>query len=330
MIRLGVSAFLRSLAIASILLSLASGFAVAAQTDAEQSKGSEESEYRLGPEDVIQVQIWGRPDLSGSVPIDLSGKIQLPLVGQVDAKGRTTGELSSYVKGRYRLLDPSIPDVLITVAQYNSQSVTVVGEVRAPGKYGFRTLPDLWTLILTAGGATPTADLARIKIVRKERADGEPSTLTVDLSRGIDRPAAEGLPALMTKDVIVIPSLAETSIQGDQFQVLGAVRTPGIYRTGAARTIVEAISLSGGTLPQADLRRVSLTRPGGDGVIRYQVDLESHLIDGKPLVQSEIKPGDTITVPERHPGGSVFDVVARFAPLISLATAVTTVIIATR
>jgi polysaccharide export outer membrane protein len=279
----------------------------------------EETEYRIGPEDVLEIQIWERPDLAGLVTVSFPGTIQLPLVGGIEAAGQSVAELGRHLTERYQLLDPSIPEVMVAVAEYGSQSVTVVGEVRAPGPYAFRTIPDLWAVILKAGGATDMADLARVQVVREEPDADEALTVTVDLSQGIEETLREELPDLQPRDTIVIPSIGENAISGDRFQVLGAVQSPGTYRISAAETVIEAISASGGPLPYADLRQVRLTRSTSEGVVSYKLDLHGYLYEARPLADLELKPGDTITVPgsERSPLGIIVDGFVKLAPVVT-------------
>jgi polysaccharide export outer membrane protein len=281
---------------------------------------SAEEEYRLGPEDVVQIQVWKRADLSGPVAVDYNGKLQLPLLGEIAVQEKTQTELGELLTARYRLLDPSIPEVLVTITGYNSRSITVVGEVRNPGKYGARTMPALWSAILTAGGATPAADLAKVQVVRHDAVEGEPPTITVDLSRGIDDPATGPLPELRPKDTIIVPSLEANVVSGDKFQVLGAVRTPGTYRWSGVERVVEALSMSGGPLPDADLKRVRLTRPTSQGAISYQLDLQGYLYEAQPSADLALKPGDTVVVPSRKSMmARALDQVLRLAPVVSVA-----------
>ncbi len=307
------------LAVACLLAACAI-FALNDQVRAQPPSGtSGGGDYRLGPEDVIQVQVWGRTDLSGPAALDLSGKIQLFLVGEVDAEGRTPGELGRYLTERYQLLDRSIPEVLVSVTGYNSRSVTVLGEVRNPGRYGFEVIPDLWAVILAGGGATAAADLGAVQVVRKEPGEGEPRTVTVDLSRGIEATAAGTLPALQPKDTIIVPSVSQAPVSGDKVQVLGAVRNPGAYRLSAATSVIGAISASGGTLPDADLRKVHLARPATGKAIAYELDLEGYLYEAQPASDLGLMPGDIVTVPSRKTGlAAAMDTVLRMVPLVSV------------
>ncbi len=275
--------------------------------------------YRLGAHDVILVQVWGRSHLTGESVLNHAGRVLLPLVGEVRAAGRTPLELGRYLAERYQLLDPTVSDVQVTVLQYNSRSISLVGEVRNPGRHAFEEVPDIWKAILAAGGATPVADLARVQIVRTEPREGEPRVATVNLSRGVGDTDPRELPELRPRDTIVVPSLAEIAVAGDRIQVLGSVRSPGMYRTGAAATVVEAISVSGGALPNADLSKVRLTRPAVGGAVAYELDLHGYLYDARPEVNLELKPGDVITVPSRRVGlAATLETIARIVPVISL------------
>jgi polysaccharide biosynthesis/export protein len=307
--------FIACLLLPGVILTLAGP--AHAQADAG---GVPEMQYRIGREDVLQIQVWQKPDLTGAFTVDAAGKLTLPLIGEVDAAGRTPAELRAMLIESYRLLDSSISEVIVTVTQYNSRSVTVVGEVRSPGRYGFPTIPDLWAVILDAGGATPDADLGRVQIVHDKPDENGRGTMTVDLSRGVDRADKSLLPALRAKDTILVPSLAASGVTGDKFQVLGAVRLPGTYRLSAAESVVEAISVSGGGLPGADLSRVQLTRVTPGGALAYRLDLQSYLDTGRPAADLKLEPGDTVTVPGKQSFWDSFvNGVGRFAPLLSVA-----------
>jgi polysaccharide export outer membrane protein len=274
-----------------LLLVLSMAFPAAAQ---------DEPEYRLGAEDVVQIQVWGVPDMNAQVAIDFDGRLRLPTLGEVEAAGRTPSELGEELTQLLRILDPRVSEVVVSVTGYNSRSVTVVGEVRNPGRYGFRILPNLWDVVLAAGGSTGSADLARVEIVRKELQAGEPRIVRVDLSKVIEGADPAALPALRPKDTINVPSREADAIPtGDTFQVLGAVRTPGVYRLTTASTVVEALAAAGGPVAEANLSKVQLTRSTPQGVVAYRLDLEGHLFEGKVVGDFELRPGDTLTVPSR-------------------------------
>lgn len=318
---------MRWLAAALLLMGLAGG---GAQSGAQP--GSEVEDYLLGGEDVIRIQAWGRADLTTDAALDESGRVTLPLVGVVEAAGKTPVALGRYLTERYQLIDPKIAEILVTIVQYNSRAVTVVGELRNPGKYGFRVIPDLWAVLLKAGGATPGADLSHVQVVRgDDSVPAESRTVTIDLSKGIDRTDAAALPKLGPKDTVIVPSAAEGGVSGDKFHVLGAVRAPGSYKIQTAKTIVEAISVAGGELPEADLRKARLTRAGASGAFAYTLDLKSYLEEGAPACNLPIRAGDTISIPRKKGGAqSILEGVGRLVPVISLATSIVSLAVASR
>lgn len=288
-----------------------------------------DDEYELGPEDVLELQVWGRPDLTGDVTVGVSGEIQAPLLGAIRAAGRTPAELTEDLTERYQLLDPSITEVLASVAEYNSRTLTILGAVGSPGVYGFREMPDLWDALLTAGGPVPEAELAQVQIVRSARGEGEARTVRVDLSRGIDGTPSEALPVVRPKDTILVPTADEDVPLGDQrYHVVGAVNSPGVYRLSTARNVLEAISVSGGPGAEANLESVRLVRLTSEGTTSFEFDLENYVSQADPLANIGLRAGDTISVPERGSTLTDFTEALRsVAPFLSLAT---TIILATR
>jgi polysaccharide biosynthesis/export protein len=283
----------------------------------------EMDEYRLGAEDVIRIQAWGRVDLTTDAVLDESGKVSLPLVGAVEAAGRTPADLGRYLTDRYQLIDQQITEILVTVLQYNNRSVTVVGEVRNPGKLGFRVIPGLWDVLLKAGGATPTADLSNVQVVHGAIQGGVERTVTVDLSRGIDQTDPNTLPILEPKDTVIVPTTTDNAVSGDKFQVLGFVRNPGSYKIQSDMTVVDAVSAAGGQLPDADLSKALLTRPGPHGASSYTLDLKRYLEDGQPPTNMLLKPGDTISIPQRHGTWTlVYQGILAMTPIVTLVTAI--------
>jgi len=288
-----------------------------ATVSAGDERGSDDG-YKIGPDDVISVQVWQRKDLSGSFTVDDQGNLNLPLLGPVSVEGMTAEALGDELERRFAILDPGVNQVLVTVTQFLSRRFTVVGEVHAPGIFTFREFPTLWDVILRAGGATPEADMSGVQIVREGKDDGPSETLTVDLSAGIEGTDPSTLPPLQRGDSIVVPALELNAVSGKKIQVLGSVRTPGIYPLKAAGTVVEAVSVSGGHLDSADLSSVRLARRTGDGTIVYRLDLKHYLEDGYPNADLPLRPGDTVTVPSRRAGaGGVLRTVLQFSGLLS-------------
>jgi len=316
----------RNLLLAAAAICLLLPTAAVAQVRSLPTLSSTEA-YRFGPGDIMDVQIWGNPDLSGPATVDPLGRVRLPLVGEVNAGGISPEELSKDLTERFQLLDPSVSEVIVSVSQYISRSIAVVGEVRDPDVYGFHKIPDLWSVILTAGGPTAAAEMARVQVVRAAPEEDQARIVTVDLSRGLESTPLGSLPVLRPGDKVLVPSSEDSPTGGDRFQIIGAVADPGVYRTTVAKDIVEALAVAGGPVSQANLGKVYLTRTTATGVVSYRLDLEEYLFEGVSLSNMTLLPGDTIMVPERSSFWSSLSSGLRvLAPFASL---VVTVILAT-
>jgi polysaccharide export outer membrane protein len=279
-----------------------------------------DANYRFGPEDVLQIQVWGHPDLSGTVIVSFSGVVQIPSVGDVRAEGRTPGELADDLLQRYQLLEPSVSDVLVSVIDYKSKSVTVLGEVRIAGRHGFREMPGVWEAILEAGGATPAAELGGVQIVRAETQPGEERVITLDLSRGIDGSDPASLPELRPNDQIVVPTADKVPGGGSNVQILGAVNVPGTYRITTAHNVIEALSAAGGPTSNANLNKVYLTRVTSDGAVVHELKIRDYLKEGRPLDNLPLQAGDTLTLFEQSSFWSKMGSLLSFTmPFVSLA-----------
>ena len=92
-------------------------------------------EYRIGPRDILQITVWGQADLSKDYPVDQDGFVPFPLVGRVKAGGLTTKEFATRLA---QLLEKDYlvnPQVLVSVREYLSQKVHVLGEAERPGLF---------------------------------------------------------------------------------------------------------------------------------------------------------------------------------------------------
>jgi len=132
-------------------MSLGSGACEAAQA----------SEYVIGVEDVLTVTVRERPDLTGTFLVGPQGTIAHPLLGEVKAAGMTPSQLSRELSRKFSVFRAG--DAVVTVAQYNSQKIFVVGEVVRPGKYAFAVIPSIWHVLSEAGGPTDAALLGAVQ-----------------------------------------------------------------------------------------------------------------------------------------------------------------------
>ena len=141
--------------------------------------------YRLGPGDEVRVITYGESSLTGSFRVDDSGRIDLPLLGQVKAAGLTTSQLADHVelalRTRKLLTDPSV-----TIESALRRPVFVLGEVQHPGRYAYEPGMTVLSAVAIAGGFTYRAVKRRVEIVR-QGADGP-----MDGQAGAGDPVAPG------------------------------------------------------------------------------------------------------------------------------------------
>lgn len=158
------------------------------------------SAYQIGREDVLDVAVWRDPDLSRTVPVRPDGKISLPLLGDVEAVGKTPHELAQALT---EALHPFVqePRVSVIVREVNSTRVYVTGEVAQPGAYALRGQMSLVQLIALAGGFSDFADREAIRII--SQGDGE--VLQVRFSDMISDDAKSRSLRLRPGDTIVVP-----------------------------------------------------------------------------------------------------------------------------
>lgn len=157
-------------------------------------------DYRLGPEDVIGVFVWKEPDLSTSVMVRPDGRLSLPLVDEIEVAGRTPGEVRELiVTALSRYIDR--PVVSVFIEEINSPKISVLGEVRLPGRYNMRQRITLIDAIAMAGGFTEFAKRDSVAIVRAGR-DGV-QRIEVDLE-GVLRGRTDRLPELRANDAVYV------------------------------------------------------------------------------------------------------------------------------
>jgi len=121
--------------------------------------------YVIGPEDVLDVNVWKEPDMTRVVPVRPDGKITLPLINDVQAAGSTPQQLASAVTERlHKFLTE--PQVTVIVTQINSQRVFVVGEVLRAGAFPLVPGTTVLQALASAGGFTTFANVKKIHVMR--------------------------------------------------------------------------------------------------------------------------------------------------------------------
>lgn len=271
---------------------------------------SEYSEYLVECGDVLEIAVWGHKDLSGIVTVNENGKISLTgLLEEIDVLGLTVPEVQAYLteKLTYYLKDPK---VTVTLREAKAIRITVIGSVRSPGVYPFRSKPTLVDALASAGGYIPEADLTCVRINRittPGSANGMKSeSIIVDISKtlaGEEEVGSELCPFLQDGDVVHVPLKART------VSVLGEVQKPRVYTidtAGAGTRVFDIIAAAGGPGINADTSCIRVTRYGEHGTEIIEADLDT-LEDTQSRASGareqydgtfKLVPGDVVYVPK--------------------------------
>jgi polysaccharide export outer membrane protein len=254
----------------------------------------------LLPGDVLSITVFRQPDLALlEVRIPQDGRITYPLIGPVEAAGRTQADLESQIRTRLEKDYLREASVTVTVKEYVKRRVYIVGGVTKPD--GYEILPDARMTVLqvvaAAGGFTDRAYKEFVQIVRR-RGPNEREVIKlslVEVEKLIAKGQAEADLELWPDDLVVIPSAVRVAY------VLGAVNKPGnIDVPNDSRvTVSMAVSSAGSYTKFASTGRVQVLRhlPTGE-MKKFTVDLDA-VLEGKMDEDVQLLPGDVVWVPER-------------------------------
>jgi protein involved in polysaccharide export with SLBB domain len=282
-----------------------------------------DANYRVGVGDRIFLSVPARPDLNRELVIEEGGVIKLPLIGDVLVSGLTVDEIEVKLLAAIKDYYPSITLIEITIREAVSQVIYITGQVGAPGKYNFHKSPNLWEAIREAGGATPTASLDNVRVVKDRDKGGQSAVYNVQ--NALESGSVEQLPELEAGDTVIVPTLAEVYTGSFGVNVFGSVMLPGIYKLQSRQDLITAILQAGGPARMAELQNVNIVRPNPDGSIStITIDFSRFLNYGDPFANPKLKPGDTIFVPAKSRGKQIAE--ADLALVLTLLTTTLTVV----
>jgi len=134
-----------------------------------QPKAGDDNGFKIGPQDVLRIDVWKEAELTRSIPVRPDGKISLPLLNDVQAAGLTSIELAANIRDGLKKFINN-PQVTVTVTEINSRRVFVTGEVMRPG--ALPLLPNMTVLqaLSSCGGFSQFARTKNIYVLRQEGA----------------------------------------------------------------------------------------------------------------------------------------------------------------
>jgi polysaccharide biosynthesis/export protein len=161
-----------------------------------------DADYRIGPQDVLRIDVWKEAEITRTVPVRPDGKISLPLLNDIQAAGLTPAQLTEVITtGLKKFINN--PQVTVSVNEINSRRVYVTGEVAHAG--AIPLLPNMTILqaLSSSGGFTQFARVKKIYVLRTE--DGKPVKHPFNYKEAVDGKNPEQNMLLLAGDVIVVP-----------------------------------------------------------------------------------------------------------------------------
>jgi len=159
--------------------------------------------FVIGNDDVLAINVWKEPDVSRSIPVRSDGKISLPLVGEIQATGRTPLKLEQDIAARLKSYIAE-PEVTVIVQQINSQKFNILGLVNRPGSYVINNSATVLDAIAIAGGFRDFAKQKSIYVLR-QNADGSQTRLPFNYKEVVKGQNPAQNIKLQPRDTIVVP-----------------------------------------------------------------------------------------------------------------------------
>lgn len=236
--------------------------------------------YVIGPGDTVQVEVLGRPELSAKGNVAGDGRVTVALVGAVHIAGLTPVQAAERIAGAYRQGQYLVaPQVTVTITDYQSQVLTVLGEVRNPGRFPLRARVSVLDALALAGGVNEQG-ASTAYLLRPER--GTVKRYAVDLESLIQSATGQQYYEMLAGDTLLVPKT-------EVFYIYGEVKNPNAYKLKPGMTVIQALSLAGGLTERGSDKRIDLRRGSAGGALRnYSATLNDAL-----------RPDDVIYVRER-------------------------------
>jgi polysaccharide biosynthesis/export protein len=253
-------------------------------------------EYVIGPGDVLTISVWGHPDLSRDYTVDPDGFAPFPLINRVKAGGLTTRQVAASLAdllGKDYLVNPQ---VIVSVKEYQSQKVTILGETARPGVFYLTGPTSLVDVLSKAGWLSKNAG-RQILLVRDQPnagpgAGGDPTIIRLNVDKLQAGSNAENI-RVQAGDTIFVTSRDENN-----FFVFGEVRKPGSYPLDKETNVLEGITIAGGFTDKASPSRTRVIRVGMAGPQVLEIDMNDIVKRGQRDKALRLQANDVVVVPE--------------------------------
>jgi len=244
-----------------------------------------EKDYIIGPEDLLEIQVWGNKDLNQTVFVRPDGRTSLPLVGEIAVAGKSVQQLQDHLTDVY---EKTVKGAVVTVIvkEIRSRPVYFIGGFGKPGVMQLTRDLTLLQAISINGGVLPNADAEKGFLLRGDK------RIPIDFNRLVQRGDMSQNPKLEPGDSVVVPL-------ADAVYVNGEVKAPGAVKYTGDLTILKALTLVGGLTPLAAPGRVDIVRGNSEKKERIRVDVDKMMRSPDEYPDARLQPNDIIFVPQR-------------------------------
>ena len=174
-----------------------------APSPAPAATKAHDDSFIIGNDDFLAIDVWKEPEVSRSLPVRSDGRISLPLVGEVQATGRTPLQLEQEIEDKLRA-NIKEPEVTVMVQQINSEKYNIVGQVARPGSYSVTLTTTVLDAIANAGGFRDFAKKKGIYILRRS-STGSETRIPFNYKHVIEGKNSEQNVNLQPNDTVVVP-----------------------------------------------------------------------------------------------------------------------------
>jgi len=246
---------------------------------------SQDKDYIIGPEDILEIQVWGNKDLNQTVFVRPDGRTSLPLVGEIGVAGKTVQALQDHLTNVY---EKTVKGAVVTVIvrEIRSRPVFFIGAFVKPGVMQLTRELSLLQAISVIGGVVPNADSEKGFLLRGDK------RIPIDFNRLLQRGDLSQNPKLEPGDSVVLPA-------ADAVYVNGEVRLPGAVKYTQDLTILKALTQVGGLTQLAAGGRVDVLRGNAEKKERIRVDVDKMMRSPDENPDIRLQPNDIIFVPQR-------------------------------
>jgi polysaccharide export outer membrane protein len=256
----------------------------------QESPSLQVNDYRIGPKDLLEITVFGLPELSQTVRVSEDGSITMSLLGRVEVSGLTAQELEKKLAS---ILDKQYTKearVMVFIREY--QKVSVIGAVGRPGMYELVGPTTLLQAIAQAGGLTAQA-MNELFVYRVGK-DGKQTTIAIKVEELMTSGNQDLNVELQPKDVVTIPIDQMLNVF-----VYGEVRTPGAvpFLRSKRITLLQAIAQAGGPTEWAKKSEVMIKRKDNKTGKEMKINVNlKNIINGR-IADILLEEGDVVIVP---------------------------------